>query len=491
MIKPLKIVWFFTLIGAILTLSSLVLPKDGVEIAGFNIHLPSVQSYFTKDTNTYADISNIVEQIDDIDSLPDITQIIEEKVKIDSTAIEKPQDTIRADADKLAASIHKIEFGKNGKESLVEFFKKLQNAKNKSVRIMHYGDSQLEGDRITSYLRNKLQKKYGGSGPGLLPALQPYESYFSINQTNEGAWVRYPVFGKVNPAVEHNKYGPLAAFSRFAPIVHDSLFKDSIEYHASINFEESKLSYGSVRNFQKIKLLYGNAKRAVEIKLLINDSLIYTDSLKANTSFSVFEYKLKSPSKNLKIEFSGYDSPDIYGVALDALNGVSMDNIGLRGSSGTIFRKMDFEHLQKSYKVLDVDLIILQFGGNVMPYIKDSAQVISYAKWFKSQISTLQKMNPHTAFLVIGPSDMSYKEGDKYVTYPFLPLVRDELRKAAFRAGCGYWDMYQAMGGYNSMPSWVNSQPPLAGADYTHFTPRGAKLIANMFYNALMFESIK
>lgn len=492
MIKPLKIVWFFIVIGTALALCSLVLPLGGVELVGFNIKLPSINSYFTKDTNSYADITNIVDKIHNIDSLPDITQIIEENKKIDTlTEINNLPDTIRADANKLAASIHKIEFGKNGSKSLVAFFGKLKNSKTTSIRIMHYGDSQLEGDRITSYLRNKLQNKYGGSGPGLLPALQPYNSYFSINQSNEGSWVRYPVFGDINPDVVHNKYGPLAAFSRFAPIVADSLFIDNIEYRASINFTESKLSYSSVRNFQRIRLLYGNAKRAVKINLLINDSIIYTDFLKANTSFSVFEYTLEKRRSNLKIEFTGYDSPDIYGIALEAINGVSMDNIGLRGSSGTVFKNMDYTHLQECYKVLDADLIILQFGGNVMPYIKDSAQVKSYSNWFYSQIATLQKMNPQSALLVIGLSDMSYKNGANYITYPFLPLVRDGLRKAAFRAGCGYWDMYEAMGGYNSMPSWVNSQPALAGADYTHFTPLGAKLIANMIYNALMFESIK
>ena len=48
--------------------------------------------------------------------------------------------------------------------------------------------------------------------------------------------------------------------------------------------------------------------------------------------------------------------------------------------------------------------------------------------------------------------------------------------------------MYEGMGGYNSMPSWVNAEPELARPDYVHFSPRGAKLIANMFYNALIFE---
>ena len=48
--------------------------------------------------------------------------------------------------------------------------------------------------------------------------------------------------------------------------------------------------------------------------------------------------------------------------------------------------------------------------------------------------------------------------------------------------------MYKAMGGMNSMPSWVTADPPLAGADYTHFTPRGAQIISEFFYKALIIE---
>ncbi len=83
---------------------------------------------------------------------------------------------------------------------------------------------------------------------------------------------------------------------------------------------------------------------------------------------------------------------------------------------------------------------------------------------------------------------MSYKEKDKFVTYEHLEDVRDALKDATLKAGGAYWDMYEAMGGKNSMPSWVNADPPLAAPDYTHFSPRGAKVIANMFYNALIIE---
>ena len=51
-----------------------------------------------------------------------------------------------------------------------------KESKNKVVRILHYGDSQLEGDRITDYFRNRMQQKFGGQGPGILLPNEPAAS---------------------------------------------------------------------------------------------------------------------------------------------------------------------------------------------------------------------------------------------------------------------------------------------------------------------------
>ena len=486
MIKPLKTVIFFLLAGLLLLPTVLFMPEDGIEVGPFTLKMLSLDDLLGRDTVEYADISTIVDQNIDIDSLPDITEV--EKIVVDSS--ENIPDTIRADAKALAASVYRLQFPEGNKTSLKKFFAALDNLSSKKglVRIMHYGDSQIEGDRISSYIRNKLQTKYGGIGPGLLPALQPYDSYFSISQSNTENWTRYAVFGKKNPEVLHKSYGALAAFSRFAPINNDSIFKDSLIYSAEIIFDESNLAYSRVRKFQKVQIFYGNARRRVAISLWVDGVEITTDSLKADVDYARYSYTLPTETKNLSIKFTGYDSPDIYGISLDGLSGISLTNIGMRGSSGTIFNRMEYGHLNKMYANLNVKLFILQFGGNVMPYIKDSSEAINYGRWFGSQLRTLKRMNPNASFVVIGPSDMSHKVKENYVTYDFLPLVRDELKKATFKAGFAYWDMYEAMGGYNSMPSWVNAEPALAGSDYTHFTPRGAKLIANMFYNALMIE---
>ena len=186
------------------------------------------------------------------------------------------------------------------------------------------------------------------------------------------------------------------------------------------------------------------------------------------------------------MEFKGSDSPDIYALALDGLSGVAVDNIALRGSSGTIFTTTSTKLLASIYRNLNVKLVILQFGGNITPYIKEDYTF--YEKSFYSQLVTIKKLIPDVSIIVIGLADMSKKEKDKYVSYPNIEIIRDALKKASFKADCAFWDMYEAMGGNNSMPSWVFSEPPLAEKDFTHFTVQGSRIIAQMFYKALMLE---
>jgi len=48
-----------------------------------------------------------------------------------------------------------IVFNSQGKEYLHKFFQQIDKANRKKISVLHYGDSQIEADRITSYLRTK------------------------------------------------------------------------------------------------------------------------------------------------------------------------------------------------------------------------------------------------------------------------------------------------------------------------------------------------
>lgn len=472
--KPIKTLIFTIAVFVLLAGTMLITPAEGVKVGEFNFHMPTFGEMFSTEKVEYTDITEIIEHQFDIDSITEM-------------GVEINDSIAAASYDLLVQSIHKIEINDEGRENLSRFFKKLKSGN--LTRIMHYGDSQLEGDRITANLRNKLQTKFNGTGLGLRPAVQPYEFVFSAVQTNSPNWTRYPIYGNVDTMVQHGRYGVMGAFSRFAPLTFDSIpFENTAFHEAELSISKSTISFNKTREYKRMRLFYGNAKSPVDLKLFVNGEMVFSETLKHDLDYDVVSCDLPAATDNVVLKFSGWDSPDIYGVELAENRGVIVDNIALRGSSGTIFTQTDFKHSTKMYKDLDPGLFILQFGGNVMPYIKDQKAIDNYGRWFASQIKRLKQSCPNAAVIVIGPSDMSTKVKDKYVTYEYLPAVVEALKQAALSTGSGYWDMYQAMGGHNSMPGWVNAKPELAAPDYVHFSPRGSTLISNMFYNAFILE---
>ncbi len=476
--NPRKILIFFLSILALLAFISLVFPKDGIMIkTDFSLHFPSLKDIFFPEKVEYADISNIVNTDPEADTLS-------LKTVADGTC-----DTIRADAEKLIANMQHFVFPRSKKDLLHPVFRALKSAPSygKPLRILHYGDSQIEGDRITSFIRSRLHYAFGGYGPGLIPIIEVAPS-FSIKRAVSPNWKRYPGFGKKDESVQHNRYGALMSFCRYAPVQVDTAIVDSISYEAWVILEKSNSAYGPAKRFDQLKLFYGNNKLPVLLEVYADDELIKNDSLPGGTLLDYVSVVFNTPPTKVKLVFKGNDSPDIYGIALDGLGGIAIDNIPLRGSAGTIFTRQDFGHLSHFYKSLNVRMLILQFGGNVMPYIEEDKEVTNYGNWFYSNLLRLKKLIPGVRIVVIGVSDMSTKHKEQYITYPHLEKVRDALKEASMKAGCAYWDMYEAMGGENSMPSWVFAEPPLASKDFTHFLPTGARIIANMFYNALIYE---
>lgn len=397
----------------------------------------------------------------------------------------------------------------------------------KVVRIVHYGDSQIETDRISGYLRYKLQQQFGGSGPGLVPAKTAYDYKAPCEVVCTGDWKRYTIFPFVDTAVHHSKYGALAAFAKFTPIINrepkstppasltplqqpdsvaasssdslpvvvalDSVFKTPDNkprepekiYNASLEFRPFKYGYGNAKTIKKVRMFYGNHTRTCNVRVMDGETILYTDSLKPNDFYAVKTWNFAQTPEVFKMEFSGADSPEIYGFSMDGLSGVAVDNIALRGCSGTIFTKMNAAHLGGMLRDLNVKCIILQFGGNAVPSLNEN-NVVAFKNYLASQIRYLKRICPGVSIILIGPADMSVKVQDEYVTYEILPELDRLLKEAALQNDCAYWDMYEAMGGYNTMPDWVFHDPPLAEKDFVHFNPNGANAIAKMFYNALI-----
>ena len=462
---------FITLVSllavmVILCLIMFVFPSKGIQVGSSKIQFPTINGFFVP----AVEIDSMAKVEEDLAELFDSTVVVTE---IDSTIIQQKLDSLKSFRQSL-------QLNAKGKSSMKSFFAALDNAKKKKVRIMHYGDSQIEADRITSYLRNELQKKFGGYGVGLFPIIQVAPK-MSVNTEYSDNWKRYPGFGRKDTTVKHMKYGALMAFCRYSPIPKTNTINDSLNYDAWIKIKKPRASYGRTKSYVQLRVFLSNSHKNINYSIIADGVSVSEGIISANTPFQTLKANFTTTPEEITISFNGSDSPDVYGISLEGSNGVVMDNIPLRGSSGTIFSKQDATLLGNMYAALSPNLIIMEFGGNTIPYTKSDDGAVKYGKWFKSQINYMKRRNPNAAIIVIGPGDMSIKEGTEFVTYPYLEAVRDAMKDAALNSGCVFWDMYEVMGGKNSMPKWVEAEPSLAASDYIHFSPKGAKKIAEEF----------
>ncbi len=463
--KPWQTLLFVCAALGALALIGKAMPREGLKIGSLTLAFPDPLLALYMPPVEKVDISDIIAL--EVDSLG--------TVEADTLVIDPPHVPVNV----------ALAYPNNDPGMLRPALDALNNAVNgpRPVRVLHYGDSQLEGDRITSYLRNKFQLKWGGGGTGLVPIIDVGPS-FSVDREPSENWKRYSVMERQKPALGHERFGALWSFCRFTPPMDDSLIVDTAVNAGSIVFRKVKRAYGRSQQYSRCRVFFGHNKRPVTLELSVDEGIPESKDYAASTGLRIADFSLGSPS-SVKLTFTGADSPEVYGVSFESANGVVVDNIAARGASGTELRRIDKNLLRGMYDALDVKLLILQYGGNAIPHIEDAAAADEYGSWLGSQIAAMQKLCPGAPVLFIGPSDMSIKEGTTWVTRPWVEEVNAALKKHALANGAAYFDLYTAMGGRNSMVSWVEADPPLAAPDYTHFSPQGASKMAELFCTAL------
>nr|MBX2841117.1 hypothetical protein [Flammeovirgaceae bacterium] len=411
-------------------------------------------------------------------------------------SVEITEDTIQVNSlsfgtnteEKLRDFKNPIIFPPGKVNALDNFFATLKklSSEDELIRIVHYGDSQLEGDRISDYLRDRFQKRFGGCGVGLVPIIPVNDISGTFKQTASENWVRYASFGAERKQPQHKNYGLLGHYFS----LYDHEHKPSAPFSGWAEFSRYRKTYRRFNVVEETKIIYRNKRSPITLKYKLNNNDGQVE-LPPNQDLGIKTIKMNGDFVKAYMEFKSGGSPDIYGVAFDCQRGIALDNVPMRGSSGTEFTQISKNFFREQVEKLNVKFMIVQYGVNVIPNIRDDYNYYEYS--LSKQLKYLKSLDPELDILVVGVSDMSWKNGTVYESYPNVELVREAQKKAAFKAGCAFWDLYSAMGGNNSMISWVNAEPPLASKDYTHFTTRGARLVGEMLYNEIMqeYESYK
>lgn len=483
-LKPYHVLFF--LLGVLLLLTPVVyfMPDDGVNIGGVKIKFMTKESFLHPKKQVNANVDDIFELDTSMNAVVPPKPLVKHKNGSNGNMGAPGGGSYEVE------SAVDLQMTEAGKANLHQFFEALSSAasEQKRISILHYGDSQIEGDRITGFVRERIQNQFGGNGPGMIPATNVYETY-GFNQSYSENFTRYTCFGGAR--LSNAKYGAMASASRFTPEYElktentlDSL--DLKEVTGWIEVGASNRARPRARSFNNVKMHYNSCIAPTMLRVYENGKIIHEDSLIMDGGQHSVHLSFASTPGKLKFEFKGKISPNICAFSLEGDYGVQVSNIGMRGSSGTVWGAMNQSVLATMYREANTKLVIMQFGGNSVPSFKDSSNVRNFASYFKSQINTVKRLNPGAMVIVIGPSDMSKLEEGIYNTYPLLPYCIEQMIAVTKSSGAAYWNLYAGMGGYNSMPAWV--EKGMAGSDYIHFSGAGTNFAAQLFYNALMVE---
>lgn len=477
MVQPFRTLVLLLTVGAILLVLMWVLPAE-LSFWGFNLRLPRLASLWPTQQPLY-----VQARIDRLDSLA----LVQEK----GDTIQLIQEDSSAAANNPAqdGTVHHRICYPTGQDTLLyAFFRQMDALKDgirhKTIHILHFGDSQLEGDRISADLRHRLQEIFGGCGPGLQGATSRMNEKISVEHSWVRQWQWYPLFGKYAKQAPSNYFSILGNLQLIELGSAPSITPTEEDFLTVITFRSSSRADRKDQSVEQLRLLLRKTEGWLIVRILQEGKEIATQRYEASPTVQQMLCQLEQPFGQVAIQLAGQGVVELHGVSLECRQGVVVDNIPIRGSAGLEFSRIPAEHLQQQLSLLDVGLLIFQFGVNV----GEAEDYSYYEEGFYHQLQYFRRLVPDIPILVVSTSDRSKKSDVGYVSLENIEKLRDAQRSAAFRAGCAFWDLFEAMGGINSMPAWVMAKPALANKDFTHFTLRGAHVVANMLYQALMYE---
>ena len=462
--KPLKSALFFAGILILVQGFYFLMPQQGMDLFSLHLRNPLPEAKWQK-------------RLAEHPALPDTVAthtVYADTLKRDTVAVRAPANRLSF-TDSLKRKTPRLAMSDTARTALYRLFGMLDSVRTgkNHLHILYYGDSQIEGDRITSVVRDSLQNRFGGGGPGLfLPVMTvPFTATLRIEPS--GSWSRVSVFRK-QTGKTHFPVGVFGEISVLTPP------KDSAKtgYCRVISqlFASDKAA-----TFNHAGIWYYPLGGKVRVSVLAGGEKIGEKTDNGVKQLVYQQFTLGKRYKKLDIEFGAGKVLGVEGLLLEDSVGVGVDNIPLRGRPLMPFTKCDHYILAKMFKQLNVKMIILQFGLNVA--VGNEKDVGYYRKTFNRQLHYLRKNFPDVFVVVVGVTDMAGHDGeiDKR-----LQEIRRVQKKGAMAAGYAFWDAYEAMGGKKSIIRWALQHPSLARPDYAHLSRKGAELLATLFISSLM-----
>ncbi len=341
----------------------------------------------------------------------------------------------------------------------------LAKSKNAKVRIAWYGDSFSEGDIMVSDLRDTLQSLYGGNGVGFVPITSEIAGFRRSVIHSFAGWNTTSIL--TNPG---SKNLGISGFSYSSDSGNYVFYKGSDHFRHTSAFSMFRLFYSASTSHKARIVINRRDNRILEMPASELPAMI---TVKADSI------------RQVKASLDQYGI-NCYGASLEDETGIYIDNFAIKGNSGLGLQGIPGKNLAAFDSLLNYDLIVLQFGLNVSN--SPAKDFTSYVKGMAKLVNKLKTAFPGTPILLLSVSDRSQRKQGQFITMSTIPLLIKAQEKIAFDNNLLFWNLFEAMGGENSMAEFANSKPALANKDYTHLNFAGGRKVGLSLAKSFIHE---
>jgi lysophospholipase L1-like esterase len=353
-----------------------------------------------------------------------------------------------------------------GMDHFYEALRELHEGQERTVRVVHYGDSPTTADLITGDVRELLQERFGNAGPGFVLIAKPWAWYGHRGVEVSGTgW-------KIDTAVgmmREGSYGLGGAIFRG---------EDGASSRIALSGRDAAAS--------SVEVEYLEEAGGGEVEVSADGVGVGTVKTAGEGRKNGFQtVAVPVGTKVVELKVSG-GPVQVFGVALGrGGRGITYDSIGLNGASTTVMsRAFNAANWAGALQHRSPDLVVINYGTNESSY--PSYVEKQYEPELVRAIGRVRSALPEASILVMSPMDRGERSGDAIATMRAIPEIVEIQKRVARQMGCGFFNTYEAMGGLGTMARWYDGQPRMVAADLIHPSPQGARIVAESLTGQLL-----
>ena len=349
------------------------------------------------------------------------------------------------------------------------FFHKLALTPKRKLKILQIGDSHLQSDFPSGYIRERMQQLFGYGGRGLI---FPYKSAgthsaYDYKTYSFGKWEytrntqREAVYdmGLIGATIHTTD-----SSAGFRIIFHEGFIRD---------------------NFTVIKLYCKQDSLSFDVKVKTSSLSIplYVSCHDNSSGKPYILINLPKSSDTIDVMINKTDMRqkffECYGLMVESHddNGVLWCSTGINGAGyRSLLKQRIFDKQLAEFKP---DLIIIDMGAN--DFYAGAFNATEMENNLVKIIDIIQRSSPSTSIIISNSQDIFYRRRRS------IPQCKDFMemtrRVAAYR-NCAFYNYYDISGNGGSMAQWYKRG--LSKPDKIHLTTAGYYVKGELYLNAML-----